>query len=299
MEAAGLRNHKERPKYGWRRLLFYWGTALLCWSPAFLYASSHTNSTGELDPGAAGITTEPVQASAPASKVPAFAVASIRQNQSLTDQFNVRFTPDGVHIENASLLMIIRAAWGLMNSLDDKFIGIPSWAKTEKFNIDAKVDGADVDAYKALTIDQKRLMVQALLADRFKLETHPETREQPIYSLTIAKGGPKLKESHPAAGAPSNPGMKEYSKGHLVGENVLISQLVSELTQTVDRTVEDRTGLAGRYDFALDWAPDDDSNSSKPSLFTATQEQLGLKLEPTKAPVKCLVVDHLEQPSEN
>jgi uncharacterized protein (TIGR03435 family) len=299
MEVPRLRTNKKRPKYGWRRLLFFWGTALLCWSPAFLYASSHTNSTGELDLGGAEITTDLVQAAEPASKLPAFAVASIRQNQSLTDQFSFRFTPDGVHIENASLLMIIRAAWGLMNSLDDKFIGIPGWAKTEKFNIDAKVDYADVEAYKALTIDQKRLMVQAVLADRFKLKTHPETREQPIYSLTIAKGGPKLKESHPAAGAPSSPGMKESSNGHLVGENVLISELVSELTQTVDRTVEDRTGLAGRYDFRLDWAPDDDSNNLKPSLFTAIQEQLGLKLDPTKAPVKCLVVDHLEQPSEN
>jgi uncharacterized protein (TIGR03435 family) len=250
-------------------------------------------------------------ASNPTVKLPEFDAVSIKPNKSGAGPPTLHFTGDGVSIENASLLMIIRAAYGMFNSLDDKFIGIPDWAKVEKFDIEAKVNGADARVFQKLNFDNRQLMVQAMLTDRFKLRSHHEIREQPVYDLVIAKNGPKLREAKPAEG--SDPGgTMERKPGQMTAKNVVVSQLVTALTQTLGRTVVDKTeGLKGKYDFMLTWSPDEagasapsDDNPAPPdptgpSIFTAIQEQLGLKLEPTKGPVECLVIDHLEQPSEN
>lgn len=244
----------------------------------------------------------------PSVKIPAFEVASVRPNKSDTMAFKVVFTPDGLRAENASLLMIIRFAYGLRNSLDDKFRGMPAWAKTERFNIDAKVDGSDVAELQKLSRDQRGMMLQAILADRFKFLAHRESVEQPVYDLVIAKNGPKITEANPSdESLPVN-----WGKGHISVQSAPMSSLVSMLTQTVGRTVLDRTGLTGKYKFTLDWTPDDASDpevgqqatgaspgSSGPSIFTAIQEELGLKLVSTKGPVECLVIDHVERPSEN
>jgi len=224
----------------------------------------------------------------------------------------MQFTPDGVRIENASLLMMIRAAYGLFNSLDDKFLGVPGWAKTERFDVEARVSPADVDEYKKLTVEQRQQMMQTLLAGRFALRAHRETKEQPVYLLVVGKNGSKLAEAKPG----EDESMKR-SRDQLKGTGVVMSQVVSVLTQTAGRTVIDKTGLAGRYDFSMHWMPDEEGvpmqkvadsaqpanealpESSEPSIFTAVQEQLGLRLEPGKGPVECLVIDHIEQPSEN
>jgi uncharacterized protein (TIGR03435 family) len=254
------------------------------------------------------------QADLPA-KFREFDVASVKPCKATSNFFRMSFTPDGVRIENGSLLMIIRAAYGLFNSLDDKFLNIPGWAKTERFNIEAKVSPADVEEYKKLTMAQRQLMIQALLADRFKLQAHRETKEQPVYLLVVAKSGSKLGEAKPGEGNEAGGSMKR-SRDQLEGAGVVMSQLVSALTQVASRTVVDRTGLTGRYDFTLHWTPDEEgvtalkpADSTQPaneavaamgpSIFTAVQEQLGLRLEPAKGPVECLVIDHVEQPSEN
>jgi uncharacterized protein (TIGR03435 family) len=209
--------------------------------------------------------------------------------------------------------MIIRLAYGLLNSLDDKFLGIPVWAKTERFNIQAKVAAADVVEWQKLSRAQRGLMLQALLAERFKLLAHRETKEQPVYALSIARNSPKLAEAKPGEGAVPF----QWERGHISGQSVPMSTLASALTQTLGRTVLDKTGLTGKYDVTLDWTPEDASDplskgpeesrqtavpppeSSGPSIFTAIREQLGLKLESTRGPVECLVIDHVEQPSEN
>ena len=228
-----------------------------------------------------------------------FAVASVRPNNSPGTQFRLAFTDDGVRVSNASLLMIIRAANGMFNSLDDKFIGIPNWAKTEKFDIEAKVDSSDAAAFKKMPFSQRQQMVQVMLTERFQLKTHLEMKEQAVYALVVAKGGAKLKLAQPAEG--SDPGGTiARKKGEIAAQNIVLSQLISALTQTLGRTVQDRTTeLTGKYDITLDWAPDDDAQDSGASIFTAIQEQLGLKLESTKGMVQCLVVDHVERPSEN
>ena len=165
-------------------------------------------------------------------------------------------------------------------------------------------------------------MFQALLADRFKLKVHPETREQPVYALVIAKNGPKLTEAKSGDTYPNGikdafdghtgPGVVNSSKHRIAGQAIPISTLVMILTQTVDRTVMDKTALTGKYDLKLDWTPETAASTSPgtdsavpppddsgPSIFTAIQDQLGLKLEPAKAQVEVLVIDHVEQPSPN
>jgi uncharacterized protein (TIGR03435 family) len=129
-----------------------------------------------------------------------FEVASVKPSKSGAAFFRIQFMPDGVRIENASLLMIIRAAYGLFNSLDDKFLGVQGWAKTERFDVEAKVSPADVDEFKKLSIEQRQHMMQAVLADRFALQAHLETKEQPVYLLVIGKNGSKLAEAKPGEG---------------------------------------------------------------------------------------------------
>jgi len=234
----------------------------------------------------------------PGVALPSFAVASVKANKLDTNHFRFAFTPDGVHIENATLLMIIRGAYGAFNSLDNEFVGVPGWAKTEKFDIDAKVDASDLTAYGKLAIDQRRLMMQALLADRFKLRARREAREQPVLALVVTKGGVKFRESTTVPTYPT-PAL-EFGHGHLAGVGTM-SELVSALTQSVGRTVVDRTGLSGRYDFTLDWTPDRDTSAEEtaPPLYTALAEQLGLKLEPQKGLVDVLVIEAVQRPTQN
>ena len=253
------------------------------------------------------------------AKFSEFEVASVKQNKADGNFTRISTTQDGIRIENAPLLLLLRLAYGLSNTLDDKFLGLPPWAKTQRFDIEAKVSPADVDEFKKLTRTQRQPMMQALLADRFKLQAHRETNEEPVYLLVVAKGGSKLRESKPPEdkGGKEASGRMSVSREQMEATSVPISQLVTSLTQASGRTVLDKTELAGKYDFTLHWTPDEEggatlkpadsgqpaneiaSTASGPSIFTALQEQLGLKLEPGKGPVECLVVDHVEQPSEN
>jgi len=178
---------------------------------------------------------------------------------------------------------------------------------------------------------QVRLRVQSLLADRFKLLVRDETKEIPVYALVIAKNGPKLREAKPGDTYPngikgpdgrSHPGMWWVEGGKLTGQALPMASLVMILSQScqleLGRTVLDQTGLKGKYDIALKWTPDQSSagmfmgtagvkpgaesappDSSGPSLFTAIQEQLGLKLESTKGPTEAIVIDHIERPTAN
>jgi uncharacterized protein (TIGR03435 family) len=139
-------------------------------------------------------------------------------------------------------------------------------------------------------------MLQALLADRFKLKIHHETKEQAVYALVVAKGGFKMKTS--PADAPS---MSTGSNGRYTATAMAIGGLMGGLMGSVDRFIVDKTGLTGSYNFTLKWTPDgqEETVESGPPLFTALQEQLGLKLELAKAPIDTIVVDHIEKPSEN
>jgi uncharacterized protein (TIGR03435 family) len=171
-------------------------------------------------------------------------------------------------------------------------------------------------------------MIQSLLADRFKLKLIHETKELPAYALVVAKNGPKLHEAKPDDTYPNgikgpdgqgHPQMMRMGPGELTGQGLSMASLVHLLSQQLGRNVLDHTGLKDKYDFTLKWAPEPGegmmlrgpeggnpgaesappAESSGPSIFTAIQEQMGLKLESTKAPAEVLVIDHVERPSEN
>jgi uncharacterized protein (TIGR03435 family) len=144
-------------------------------------------------------------------------------------------------------------------------------------------------------------MVQALLADRFQLKAHEETRQLPVYALVVTKDGPKFKPSK-INGTTIDTGRTRL---HIAGSDDTIGILARVLAQVLGRVVLNQTGLSGRYDLSLRWTPDDAPalaptySDAPPGIFTAIQEQLGLKLESTRGPVPVLIVDHVEQPSPN
>jgi uncharacterized protein (TIGR03435 family) len=256
-------------------------------------------------------------------KIPEFDVVSVKPNKSDNNGMRIMFNPDGYSATNVSPKLLIQVAYGIR---EDLISGGPSWAESARYNFDAKVAGPDVDALKKLNPEQRRSMLQPALADRFKLKVHSETKQLPVFELVIAKSGSKLKEATPDAtyangikgpDGVGRAGMMRMGRGQLTGQGVSIATLVNLLSQQLHQTVIDKTGLTGKYDLELTWTPDQGSepmfkgtdgspqradaaqDASGPSVFTAIQEQLGLKLQSTKGPVETLVIDHIEMPSEN
>ncbi len=198
--------------------------------------------------------------------------------------------------------VLIAAAYGVTPRAVE---GGPSWLDSDHFDTVATTPSATQPP-----VDQQLAMLKTLLADRFALKFHMEQKELPAYVLSIAKGGPKLKEStQPPDGQPDIVNRVYPGWIGLPARNAAIPQFAAMLQRTVfDRTVVDKTGLAGRYDFDLEWTPDESQfggqfsgspESTKPGFFSALQEQLGLKLEATRALVSVLAIDHIERPSEN
>lgn len=184
-------------------------------------------------------------------------------------------------IQGATLRQIIVQAYLVQRV---RVLGGPSWYDSDQYNIEAKAESPDA------TREQVRAMLQTLLADRFKLSVHRETKEIASYTLSVAKNGPKLEEAK--AGDAS--GVQGGKAGILFHNQPLIT-LVNTIANILDQPVQDQTGLKGRYSFQLDWSRDPDG----PSLFTAIREQLGLELKSHKTPTEVLLVDHAERPSEN
>jgi len=249
-----------------------------------------------------------------------FDVASVRESPQ-TDSYMVSggfaaHTSD-FRVTNWSFLNLIISAYGVQHY---QVVGLPnSWAM---FNVQAKADATADEKWAKLSKEDERLeqqhMLQALLADRFKLKTHWETREGSVFNLVVAKNGPKMRQS---TGAP--PSVEEqkawgdrpvpalYQRGSsqsgfdLVGHGCSMERLTEMLAGQFGRTVLDKTGLTGTYDFKLSYfgtRPEDrgdgDTNP-RPMLDGAIQSELGLKVEPAKGPIQVLVVDHIEKPSEN
>jgi uncharacterized protein (TIGR03435 family) len=229
----------------------------------------------------------------------AFEVASIRPSNYQGGPLRVtaRVDADGIDFSNVTPRLCVQRAYGVKPY---QVIG-PEWINTERYMIVAKADGVAPQ-------DKILLMLQTLLADRLKLAVHRETKEMPVYALVVSKGGPKLQEAK-EDGATQIGGDGD----EIVFERASMPQLAATLTRTVERPVVDATGLKGLYNFRLAWADDSRPNpnapsagvvgasdpADPPSVFTALQERLGLKLESRKAPVEVLVIDHIEKPSAN
>jgi uncharacterized protein (TIGR03435 family) len=254
-----------------------------------------------------------------------YEVSSIKLYKSANGDVGLAYTPDGITGTNVGLPLLIQLAYGIHN---DQIIGAPGWFTSENYDIQAKMEGSVADALQKLNPEQLKLarqqMLQALLADRFKLAVHHETKDLPVYSLVIAKGGFKLQESKPDETDPQGrTGMHiSGSSGAMRGQLVSMASLAQFLYGRLGRTVLDKTGLTGKYDFMLKWTPDQNqmqpaggfqatsggapggqpalvADAGAPDLFTAVQEQLGLKLESGKGPVEVIVIDHVERPSGN
>lgn len=243
-------------------------------------------------------------ASATAATPLAFEVVTIKPSHA--PGWNMNPTPDGYHGIGVSLRQLVREAYGVF---DPKLLtGGPAWIDDDKFDLEAKFNPADAPSTKDLPYRQRADMLRAILAERFQLKVHFEQKIFPVYNLVIAEGGPKLKES-PAEHLHSGPwgGPSCFHTRGRVGmmavEGCGAGALADSLRYDAGRTVIDKTGLTGRYDFELHWTPDNPPADSPlavgPSIFTAVQEQLGLKLEPSTAPLDVLVIDSAQKPSQN
>jgi uncharacterized protein (TIGR03435 family) len=256
---------------------------------------------------------------------PEFEVASIKPAAPDQAGMHIRTAPGGrLNINNMPLKEMIVMAWRVQPF---QISGGPAWLNSARFDISAKSE-------KIPKQGEMPRMLQALLADRFQLKIHRETKELPIYALVVArkdgKLGPGLTESKEGGCMPPDPskpppppepgkprtlgcGGIMMSPRQLTAARIPVANLTPELSRILGRTVVDKTGLTGNFDISLQWTPDDNeamqlppdaprpppSDATGPSLFTALQEQLGLKLESQKGPVEIFVIDSAEKPSEN
>lgn len=232
------------------------------------------------------------------AQTPAFDVASVRLSGPEERAAAAQFPPGGRFTANIALRYVIERAYDIE---DYQLLGDPDWVKTERYSIQAKAEGATTD-------DRLRLMVQTLLASRFGLKIHHETRDLPVYALVVGKGGPKLQVASDATLCGGN-GCFTIGKGNFGAKGATLPWAAKTLTRIMDRPVLDKTQLSGNYDFRLHFDPSTASaavmaaastaDSTEPSIFTAIQEQIGLKLDPRREPVDVLVIDHVEKPSGN
>jgi uncharacterized protein (TIGR03435 family) len=225
-----------------------------------------------------------------------FEVVAIHPSRADSMNTQIQMQPGGrLIIVNATLRTLIRNAYGV---LPFQIIGEPKWSEIDHFDINAKNSSG-----QEMTQESARPLMQNLLADRFHLKAHWETREEAVFALVVEKDGPKF-QPHADSLQHGMNSSRQPGKVNMRGADVTMTQLADELAFRLQRFVIDQTGLAGHYDFILHWNPDPvidgaSANESEPSLGTALHEQLGLKLNPTKGPVKVLVIDAAEKPTEN
>lgn len=223
---------------------------------------------------------------------PQFDAASIKPNNS--GARNRSQTTDGrtFRATDVPARTLIRQAYGLMFE-DYRLLGAPDWTNFERFDVVATLPA---DAPKS----QVSTMLRALLVDRFSLIAHTEVRDAPAYALMLARKdgrlGPQLRHTVKDCGDDHSCALqigKEIS-----GRGQRMAELAKTLLQFAGRSIEDRTGLDGGFDFDIQ-ASEISGDDSLPSIYTAIQEQLGLKLEPIRAPVEFVVVDRIERPTPN
>jgi len=225
--------------------------------------------------------------------------------------------PDGLKWDGVTLTGMIANAYGVSSRVKGQIAGGPEWMSSRAFDINAKVDDQTAARWSKMTQQQtdeeRHSMTRSLLADRFHLKFHHETREMPSLVLRVAKSGSKLQPPRAEPDLPAGVPLSRINfpgRGRMDGHSALMSNLARSLAaepEIAGRPVVDKTGLTGGYDFTLRWTPDDpnpgaappDPNPQGPSLFTALEEQLGLKLVPEKQPIDIIVVDSADMPSEN
>ena len=234
---------------------------------------------------------------------PAFEVAAIKPT-SPDDRSGRFLTMQGAHqfvVRGYTLKFMVAAAYDLPTRV---IAGGPPWADSDRYDVVASTPGD-----RRPTLDQQMAMLRTMLAERFKLAVHRESRELPVYVLTVAKRGAKLDTSTAVDQQPVLVNRLFPTHVQLPARNATMPQFASMLQRSVlDRPVLDQTGLAGRYDFDVEWTPDDTqfdgrlpasltTSGEKPDLFAALEAQIGLKLESSRGEVDIIVIDHVDRPS--
>jgi uncharacterized protein (TIGR03435 family) len=297
-----------------RRRLFLDAAGLVCLAVSIAFSPAH----------AVRIQTQPQPAAFNVSDFK-FEVASIKPTKDPDGGWGLNNIIDGIRGLNVPLLYLVKEAYGIYE--DNRYIGTPNWINSEHYDVDAKMESSVADKFRKLPRAQRILaeqhMLQLLLEERCMLKSHLDSKEFPVYFLVIAKNGSKLQESKPNPDDPSaengvwgGGGMRE-GVTTITAKYVPIEQLASQLTGIVRRKVLDKTGLTGRYDLTLKYAPEylalqsptaaasegqptpAKSDPNGVSIFTALQDQLGLKLESGKGPIEIIVIDHIEKASGN
>jgi uncharacterized protein (TIGR03435 family) len=224
------------------------------------------------------------------SQAAEFEAASAKPNQCGASPAGMRLSGSQLTIANAPLQRIIGAAFSIGEDRIDSLLAGPNWMAAECYDIAAKLPAG-------AAMPQLPAMLRALLKTRFGMAFHRETREVPAYALVVAKGGLKAPPAKPG----SRTGFR-IRAGHIESESATMTGLTDKLSRFADRPVVEKTNLAGSYEFKLDWAPDPTVSDATalPSLFTAIEKQLGLKLEATKEPMEVTVIDQIAKvPTDN
>lgn len=259
-----------------------------------------------------------------------FEVASIKPNHSGSSGHHSDFSHGRLVATNITTKTLIRRAYGVS---DYQISGEPEWVDSDAYDIEAKMDDAAAEAWQKLPdedrAEQYKGMFQALLAERFNLKVGHETKQLPVFALVVAKGGIKFsptklppedpsranssqEPNQPRRGTSVSGRGREYTASGTAVKMTAWASALSSLPELEGRIALDETGLPGEYDFSMKWTRERPSDvrdapaaaavaldTSGPSLFTALQEQLGLKLEAKKGPVDTIVIVHIERPSEN
>jgi uncharacterized protein (TIGR03435 family) len=220
---------------------------------------------------------------------PSFDAASIHASRAEQSSAHIRFSDRGFLVENCTLTFIIQRAYGLR---DFQVTGGPGWAADgtgDRFDIQARTNAATSG-------EEMKMMAQTLLADRFRLKAHRETKPVPVYALAIAKSGLRLRAPRPD----EHRSIESYP-GTIEATNAPMTLFIDELSGKVDRPVIDSTGLTAGFDFTLRWSAGIPGRADPGlgSIFAAIQDQLGLKLEAEKRPFEILIIDSIERPSAN
>jgi uncharacterized protein (TIGR03435 family) len=249
------------------------------------------------------------------AKAPAYEIVSIKLADPGDRNANWETLPNGFDLAGWSLMPLIKQAYGI--TMDSQISGLPEWVKSDKYVVSARVDEDTAAAWKKLPrkelAKQQQLMLQAMFAERFQLKMRREVKVLAVYDLVIAKGGLKMKEAAPDEKETSM--WRQTSMYSDAGQSGGVTtvwtihagtpqSLVGNLSSTAGRVIVDKTGLDDkRFDGELKWSSDQQApavgGDAGPSLFTAVEEQLGLKLEPAREPVDTFVVEHIERPSAN
>ena len=255
------------------------------------------------------VSTSPTQLPGAASSRPSFEVVSIKPNKSGVGGYVTSYRPGGLYVgTNVSLKSLVMEAYRLQ---EYQLVGGPNWRDTEKFDIQARAEAAAAPAPDQ-TRTQILLMLQSMLEDRFRLKIRHEMRELPVYALRVGKGVHKLMKAAEEKGQCGGPGgpMCPGTSTHcctdgmmdLAAVSVSLPGFAESLSQFVGRRVIDETDLKGLFDIKLRWSRDEVTPTTTAptlSIFTAVQDQLGLRLESSKGPVDVIVIESAERPTEN